>query len=226
MPTIPPTTRSGRSRLTSQRITNTLAGVLVGGRSVRFGSDKATAWFNGRTLLDHQLAILRSAGCTTLAYVGGARREGVAGDAVHVPDAMPQFVSDAATHDAHSNHSPLRGVISALRYANEQGLDRVVLIACDLPLVQPATIRALVNALDHDDVGVAQGSRTHWSCLAARTSITDDLHAAYDSGERALHRAFAPLRSAKIAVSDEELTNTNEPETLARLITESDPALG
>src|SRR3546814_5673419 len=53
----------------------TLGAVLAGGRSSRFGSDKALAMLGGRTLLDHAQAALRPH-CDALIVVG--RGEGLA----------------------------------------------------------------------------------------------------------------------------------------------------
>ena len=53
----------------------TLGAVLVGGASSRFGSDKASAHYQGRTMLDNALDVLSAAGLQHLAYVGGAPRD-------------------------------------------------------------------------------------------------------------------------------------------------------
>ena len=80
----------------------TLGAVLAGGRSSRFGSDKALAMLGGRTLLDHALAALRPH-CDTVVVVG---RDDVA---------------DWPRPDM----GPLGGIAGALIYAADNGFDRV-----------------------------------------------------------------------------------------------------
>src|SRR3546814_5020197 len=76
----------------------TLGAVLAGGRSSRFGSDKALAMLGGRTLLDHAQAALRPH-CDALIVVG--RGEGLAD--------WPQ-----------PDMGPLGGVAGALRHRSEE----------------------------------------------------------------------------------------------------------
>jgi len=92
--------------------------VLAGGRSSRFGSDKALHELSGRTLLEHALASL--AGCAERFVVGGDERYAFAGVLV-VPDEAP-------------GEGPLAGLATALAAARE---GRVALCACDMPALTP-----------------------------------------------------------------------------------------
>ncbi|MDO9368088.1 MAG: molybdenum cofactor guanylyltransferase [Sphingopyxis sp.] len=86
----------------------TLGAVLAGGRSSRFGSDKALAMLDGRTLLDHAVAALRPH-CDAVVVVG---RE-------DVPD-WP-----------HPDMGPLGGIAGALIHAVEKGFDLVLTAPVD-----------------------------------------------------------------------------------------------
>ena len=92
--------------------------MLVGGASSRFGSDKASAHYQGRTMLDNALDVLSAAGLQHLTYVGGAPRD-TTPRATHIPDI-------ASLPD---ERCALRGVVSAL-HAVLPPLQQAVIIAC------------------------------------------------------------------------------------------------
>jgi molybdopterin-guanine dinucleotide biosynthesis protein A len=86
----------------------TLGAVLAGGRSSRFGSDKALAMLGGRTLLDHAVAALR-AHCDTVIIVG----------------------RDEVADWPRGDMGPLGGIAGALIHAAEKGFDRVLTAPVD-----------------------------------------------------------------------------------------------
>ena len=89
--------------------------VLAGGRSSRFGRDKALELWRGKTLLEHALASLED--CTERFVIGGtSERYGFAGVPVY-PDLEPFQGS-------------LYGLARALEIAPS---DRVAVMACDMP---------------------------------------------------------------------------------------------
>lgn len=99
----------------------TLGAVLAGGRSSRFGSDKALALLDGRTLLDHMLTALRPH-CEKLIVVGR-------GDAADWP--RPDM-------------GPLGGIAGALIHAANNGFDQVVTAPVDCVRLPP-DLRALLE---------------------------------------------------------------------------------
>lgn len=99
-----------------------LGAVLAGGRSSRFGSDKALALANGKALLDHAIETLRHV--TTHVVVCGRAWPG----AVTVTDRPA------------SDMGPLAGLNAALHYARSNGFNWVLSLACDTPFVAPALL--------------------------------------------------------------------------------------
>lgn len=97
----------------------TLGAVLAGGRSSRFGSDKALATLGGQTLLDHALAALRPH-CDTVIMVG--RDPGIAD--------WPR-----------PGMGPLGGIAGALRHAAGEGFDQLLTAPVDCVRL-PADLRA------------------------------------------------------------------------------------
>lgn len=100
------------------------AGILAGGASSRMGSDKALLDFRGRTLLQHQLDLLRPLFPELI--IGGGRYDlGVR----IVPDVLGERCA-------------LTGVHALLRGATTS---RVFIVACDMPFLNPALIRDLLG---------------------------------------------------------------------------------
>ena len=190
-----------------------LGAVLVGGKSQRFGSDKADAQFAGVSLLTHQLNLLRSVPVDRLAYVGGDLRITV--------DPSVSYASDAIADVDTSERSSLLGILAALAYARDSECDSAIILGCDVPLVTRETLQQLVAALSESassfDVAVASSGaeRDHWSIMAANISALAQLRAAYEHGQRAVHRAVATLRVTRVVVDEDEAANINDQTALA-----------
>jgi molybdenum cofactor guanylyltransferase len=89
--------------------------VLAGGRSSRFGRDKALELWQGKTLLEHALTSLEN--CTERFIVGGTNeRYGFAGVPIHA--------------DLEPHQGSLYGLARALELAQS---NRVAVMACDMP---------------------------------------------------------------------------------------------
>jgi molybdopterin-guanine dinucleotide biosynthesis protein A len=97
-----------------------LGAVLTGGRSSRFGRDKAAVFLDGRRLVDHAVAVV----------------------APHVA----QVVTIGAADDRPApGLGPLGGIAGALTWAAAQGYDSVLTIACDMPAVPDDVITDLLR---------------------------------------------------------------------------------
>ena len=105
-----------------------IAALFAGGRSRRMGSDKAGLTVGGETLLERTARIAEEAGLSVL-VVGRARPDDWSRDtAEFVPDDVPGL-------------GPLGALTTALRRA-EQSL---LVLACDLPLLDAEALRWLLT---------------------------------------------------------------------------------
>jgi molybdenum cofactor guanylyltransferase len=100
--------------------------VLAGGRSVRFGGEKAVAKLEGRTLLEWAVERLR----TVAADVAVNVRAGTEADAVATALELPTLHDEAG--DA---LGPLAGVKVGLIWAEERGARMLAVSPCDAPLL-------------------------------------------------------------------------------------------
>ena len=190
-----------------------LGAVLVGGASRRFGSNKADAQLVGVSLLDHQLNILRSVPVDRLAYVGGDHRPAL--------NPCAGYVDDAIVGVDTTERSSLLGILAALTSARDRECESAIILGCDVPLVTRQTLQQLVAALRSDassfDIAVASSGakQDHWSIMAANVAALAPLRAAYERGERAVHRAISTVQVARVEVTEDEAANVNDQTTLA-----------
>lgn len=105
-----------------------LGALLAGGRSSRFGSDKALAPHRDRALIEHGWAALGSVADATVVCGRGYFD-------------WPWIADRPA-----GGLGPLGGLCAALDHARRHGFDRVVSIGCDTPSVPPDLLALLVGA--------------------------------------------------------------------------------
>jgi molybdopterin-guanine dinucleotide biosynthesis protein A len=117
--------------------------VLAGGRSVRFGGEKAVAQFDGKPLLEWAALRLVS----VCARVAANVRPGTGAEAVAKRLGWPVLYDEAG--DA---LGPLAGVKVGLIWAEEQGARLLAVSPCDAPLL-PADL--YVRLLEHAAGGAA-----------------------------------------------------------------------
>lgn len=169
----------------------TLGIVLAGGRSSRFGSDKAEAMLAGRRLLDHAIAAL-SPHCDEVAVAGRA-------------SAPLLSLADRPR----SGLGPLGGLAAALHHAATRGFEQVLSIPVDCAALPP-DIRAMLEPAP--SYLASQPVIGLWPATAS--SRIDDLLAG--SGSRAM-RAFAEAIGAREVASGFAFPNINTRDDLAAL---------
>ena len=125
-------------------VTGSVVGlVLAGGRSVRFGGEKAVALLDGRPLLEWAAQRLESV-CLDVAI---NVRTGSEAEAVAKALGLPALYDEPG--DA---SGPLAGVKAGLIWAEEQGARMLAVSPCDAPLLPDDLY---VRLLEHADGGAA-----------------------------------------------------------------------
>jgi molybdopterin-guanine dinucleotide biosynthesis protein A len=202
-----------------------LAVALAGGRSSRFGRDKALACFEGEPLLGRVLAALEDH--LALSRRALSRRAIVANDPAPYA-ALAERYGALLLRDHPPERGPLGGLVTALREA-ERGAEAAILaLACDMPQIEAEAIEALLSAARrHPEaaiVGVAGGRRhplfAHWPVAALPI-----LEARLASGQLSLLGALEALEAApgpaleviELPISEQSATNINRPEQLEAL---------
>ncbi|MCC6621913.1 MAG: molybdenum cofactor guanylyltransferase [Deltaproteobacteria bacterium] len=157
--------------------------ILAGGRSSRFGRDKARVEVRGTP---------------SLARVRAAAQQAVGAERVVV-------------HDEPAG-GPLGAILES--FGRWPGRDLIVL-ACDVPLIDAETIRVLAAPLDDGDARVARvEGRAQPLAAHYRTSAEVPLRAAWDAGERSIVRALDRLRVAWLDAPPDRLVDFDTPADL------------
>jgi molybdopterin-guanine dinucleotide biosynthesis protein A len=188
--------------------------VLAGGRSSRFGTEKAAALLDGRPLLLHAHAALAvAAEAVAVSARPGSEAERLA-----------QGLGLTVLHDTPGHPSgPLAGIVAGLVWARKLGADRLALAPCDTPRMSGAMLQRIDQALRPGDVVAAAmaDDTLHALCAVLRVSAADELIRMLDRGEHPPIRALwadLGLRPAPFEGAEAEaFANVNRPEDLARL---------
>lgn len=159
----------------------TLGAVLAGGRSRRFGSDKAAAILDGQTLLDHARAALHPH-CDAVVVVGRGE------------------VADWPRPDM----GPLGGIAAALILASETGFDQLLTASVDCVRLPPGLLDLLEPAPAFLDTQPVIGLWPVASLDALKAILTDGSDLAVRAfarriGARAAASDFVPPNINSVA---------------------------
>jgi len=179
--------------------------VLTGGRSTRMGQDKAALRVSGRTQLEHALALLAPHVARAFVSVRADQR------------ADPLRAGFEQIEDGRAGLGPIAGILAAQeRYPDSAWL----VLACDLPLLDAATLEFLLRARAPERLATAyRSSHDHLPepLCAVYEPASHAALAAYVAGGRNCPRKF--LMGADVQLLDEPnpraLDNTNTPEEYA-----------
>ncbi len=168
-----------------------LGSVLAGGRSTRFGSDKAEAMLEGRRLLDRAAAMLADQ-CDAVVVIGRT-------DAAHA----------CAPDWPRPDCGPLGGLAGALRHARDHGFGEVLSTSVDA-IGLPADLAALLAPAP---AHVAQQPVIGLWPVAALGTLESIL---LGTGRQSMLR-FAEAVGSRPVTLDQPPANINRPEDLAGL---------
>ena len=188
--------------------------MLAGGRSRRFGRDKALAEFGGRTLL--QLAIDRFSACGACAVA--ARDNLIVAD--HARASGAHVICDASN----AAEGPLAGIAAGLVWADAMGFSLLAIAPCDAPLLTWRDYERLANAMgDSPGAFAVTAGGEHPLCAVLRCEVQATLSEALAEGRHPPIRNFLRLCGARPVKFDDAKTfaNANTTQALARLSTET-----
>lgn len=205
--------------------------VLAGGASARMGRDKAALDWHGAPLVAHVSAVVRRG-------IGGGPVVVVGAPGRALPP-LPAWV--ATTADTATGVGPMQGLLDGLR-GLPPGVDEVFLASTDAPLLRPALVETMIEALRSTPavdaaIPFVRGHR-HPLLAAYRASVLDLLAEGIALGQRRAGqildgrlRLLAEtelLASAALRRQDPALASVDDadtPERFAALLASPPPAV-
>lgn len=186
--------------------------ILAGGKSSRMGHDKALLPFHGTSLLEHIVITLTALVGTNIVVVADQADKYTLSAGTVVADLLPDV-------------GPVGGILTGLT-ALSPGAHLVV--ACDMPYLNPAVLRLLLSfsAPEWEAIAPMVENQPEPLCAVYRYEAISQLSAYLQAGRRS---ARGLLESLQTRIIDETLwlpldperksfTNINTPEELARLM--------
>lgn len=190
--------------------------VLAGGRSRRFGADKARVLVGGEALVV-RTANTAAGALSELVIVGDTTLEALWPVPPGPGLSRPRFMDDPRL-------GPLGAVLAAWRRFSRP----LVVLACDLPLLDTATVERLARPTAGARVPeVAQGEeapRRQWLCAHYGAEALHLMATSWEAGERSMGRAVMAAVAAGVALEDEggwdarALADVDTPEALEALL--------
>lgn len=182
--------------------------ILCGGKSSRFGSDKAFARYHGQRFFDRIFRVMSRVFRDIVVVTHDPKKyRGV--PALVLKDEIP-------------HQGPIGGIITALRAVHRQGGGTIFVVACDIPLVGEAVIRRLLERDDGSQVlAYCQETRIEPLCALYRVSLLPLLESRQRAGIRGLQfLSTAGMRVHAVPLCKHEqrmLLNVNTRADLAQL---------
>ena len=151
--------------------------VLCGGRSTRMGQDKGSLPLGDESMLARITRILK----------------GISGDVIVVGrrDQHPTTV-----HDAIEDQGPLAGIAAGLAASTS---DTNIVVACDMPLINPAVVQRMLTLIDDHDACVAIiDGHASALCGVYRSRVAEVAQALLGSGERRVMRLLDQIKTKRV----------------------------
>ncbi len=166
--------------------------VMAGGRSSRLGRDKALLTIDGETLLARAVRALRAV---------------TAEQIVIGPPERAEQSGVRAVQDEYPGVGPLGGIFTALRAAVQ---DRVLVVACDMPFLNPGLLEHLLNLAPARDVVLPrpEGGGEQLHAVYRRTCI-EPIRRQLDRGDYKIDRFF---EGVDVRYVDEEELRRYDPD--------------
>lgn len=184
-----PATDGGMRTTSSLRRTNRTAIVLAGGRSSRFGSNKALQVLAGKPLISHVAERLSNVADEALVVIG--RGESSAEYRAILPSSVKVI------NDESDVKNPLVGIMAGLHAAKT---DYAAILACDIPFVNEAVIELLFRCAVNADAAIPRWNGGRIEPLEA------------------VYRRFSTLHAAQEALTQEDPSQREMINRLARVV--------
>ncbi|MFX0035452.1 MAG: molybdenum cofactor guanylyltransferase [Candidatus Hermodarchaeota archaeon] len=119
--------------------------ILIGGKSARFGTEKAVVELFGKPLILHQIETLYQFDHDIFLVAHSEEQIYNYRQQIKFPEAIT-FITDERDIFNHPKiFKPMLGIYSGLRELLRLNFEKVFLLSCDMPLIKPKVIEFMIN---------------------------------------------------------------------------------
>jgi len=128
--------------------------ILVGGKSTRFGTDKAVIELVGKPLIVHQIDILSCFDKDVYLVAHSEEQIFRYKKQIQFPEVVKFLTDDKEILENTNIFRPMLGVYSALKELSKLGFHKVFLLSCDMPLIKPKVIELIIDEGENYDAAI------------------------------------------------------------------------
>lgn len=119
--------------------------ILIGGRSTRFGTEKAIIELYGKPLILHQLEILSKFDQDIYLVAHSEEQIFNYRKQIDFPKGVTFLIDDRDIFAYPKIYKPMLGIYSGLKELNELNFEKAFLLSCDLPLIKAEVVELMIN---------------------------------------------------------------------------------
>ncbi|MFW9782553.1 MAG: molybdenum cofactor guanylyltransferase [Candidatus Heimdallarchaeota archaeon] len=119
--------------------------ILIGGRSTRFGTEKAIIDLYGKPLILHQLEIISKFDLDIYLVAHSEEQIYNYRKQIDFPPRVTFLIDDRDIFTYPKIYKPMVGIYSGFKELNELGFKRTYLLSCDMPLIKAEVIKLMID---------------------------------------------------------------------------------
>jgi len=119
--------------------------ILIGGKSTRFGTEKAAIEFFGKSLILHQIETLNKFDQDIFLVAHSEEQVFNYRKSIEFPKEITFIVDDREIFKHLKIFKPMLGIYSGLKELFRLNFEKVFLLSCDMPLIKPEIIELMIK---------------------------------------------------------------------------------
>ncbi|MFX1280434.1 MAG: molybdenum cofactor guanylyltransferase [Promethearchaeota archaeon] len=119
--------------------------ILIGGKSTRFGTEKAAIDVFGKPLILHQIETLSNIDQDLFLVAHSEEQVYNYRQEINFPKEINFIIDDREIFRHQKIYKPMLGIYSGLKELFRLDFEKVFLFSCDIPLIKPNVIKYIIN---------------------------------------------------------------------------------
>ncbi len=119
--------------------------ILIGGKSTRFGTERAVVELFGKPLILHQIETLSEFDQDIFAVAHSGEQIFNYKQQIEFPREITFIVDDREIFNHTNIYKPMLGIYSGFKELLGQGFEKAFVLSCDMPLIKPEVIEYMIR---------------------------------------------------------------------------------